>query len=252
MNFKYIAKNIKYFLNTSTFKIIYIITILIGMSLLISYKYSNPSASYFELFLSLLSTNSFVIFSYFLTSLIAGINTYLTFEKKRSYIIRLENKKEYLIHLLKNIWSVNTVLFIITTLTSLIMLNLINNNFIIEKFQYYSISNLTYIIYTLIRIFLLSQLLTTISILLFKLINHKIIIFMNLIIYGITMLTQVIEIPKSSILDMSFWVGYYISPDLYSSFMLEVSSTFLFLIIMLVLIIIIFDIDIKFMKQIGD
>ena len=113
MNYKYVISNTKFFLKTPTFKILYIVALLLIFSITLATKQTFPYSTYFELFNWLLYTPSFVLLGFFLIFLFSGFDIYFRFEKNHSYIIRLKSKRKYLTTLLSNIWIANTFLFLI-------------------------------------------------------------------------------------------------------------------------------------------
>lgn len=252
MNYKNISSNIKSFINTPMFKVIYIISLVLTFCILLGTKQSLPELSYFELYYVLLTNPSFILFNYFLISLIASISFFYNINKRYSYIIRLKSKKEYMIYLLKNIWVINIFIFIIITLSCLILLNLFGNNFSLSMFANYNILNIIYIIYILVRLLLLCGLLSVISVLFLLLINNKIVIIANLLLYGMIKEQPIRFNLRESLRDFTFWIGNYVIPDIYSSFLLDICCTSLFLIIIIIIIIIIFNVALRNMKQVGD
>ncbi len=252
MNYKYFKDNIIYFTKSSIFKMLYIFTLIVVVSIAYADKSLFPSATYIQLYIMLVTNPAFVSFCIFLIPLVSAIFIYSKFEKNRSYIIRLKNMKKYLLTLLKQIISVNIFIFVIIHLTTMTVLNLFGHDFKIGILSDYNIPDLLYLIYTIVRIGILSQMFVIISVCLFKVMKPGIVLFGNAVIYGTLFASEYSIGLLQSYADMPLWIGKYIITDLYGSFMLEVNCVILVLIIMTIFILLLINIIPKFIKQVGD
>ncbi len=254
MNYRYLKENLSHFMQTPVFKVLYIVSIVITLSIAYGTKSTNSNLTYIQLFLALMTNGAYVFYCLFFIPLITSISIYFRFEKNLFHILRLRTKKKYLSTLLKQVLIVNGFLFLVTVLTTLCILNLFGNDFTFSLYGDYNISNLLYLIYSLVRVHLISQMFVIISVCLFKIINPYIVLIANVITYIATlsfgMIVHIEDLigPKS----MSFWVGDYIIPLFFETFTQEISYTFAFLVLLSFLILIIFKITPRFIKQVGD
>ncbi len=252
MKYRYLKDNLHYFLSTPLFKVLYVIAIIIPLSVMYGNKMSMPDLTYIGLFCSLIENPSFVLYSLFFIPLVASTSIYLRFEKNRFHILRLKNKKNYLKTLLGQVLSVNSFLFLVLVMTTMIELNLFGTDFSISNYSDYNVSNLFYLIYSLFRLHFISQLFIILSICFFKILNPTVTIVMNIVTYLLVYM-QGNFITFESILkkSMSFWVGKYIMTDTYDSFLQEFQFTILFLVLFLFGTIVIVCLTPKCIKEVG-
>lgn len=253
MNYKYLKDHLHYFLSTSLFKVLYVIAIIIPLSIMYGNKTMDPELTYVELFCSLMENPSFVLYSIFFLPLVASTSIYLRFEKNRSYLLRLKDKKTYLETLLGQVLSVNLFLFIILMLTVLIELNLFGSDFSISNYLTYQVSNVFYLIYSLLRLHFFSQLFVIFSICCFKIFNPSVTIFLNILTYlFVYMQNNFITMESILTKSMSFWVGRYIMTDVYDSFYQELNFTVLYSLLFLFATIVLVKITPKFIREVGE
>lgn len=255
MDYKYILNNFKYFITSSIFKIMYIIYIILCIMHLNSTKVMEYnfrySFNYFEYLLNLMSNYSFIIVNLFITILISTLFIYHRFEKNLNYIIRCENKKKYLKEISANIFIINTIIYLILILTLAILTNFSSVNYNIKEYYSYNIPNVIYLLFLIIKYYVLIMIISLLNIYLIKLINEKIVIFLNIVIYGLTFIAAN-PVLVNNILEMPFLITSYIGNAQYSNFNLEMTCHFIFYLCLTIITTIIFIISSNNIRQIGD
>ncbi|MDD3341770.1 MAG: hypothetical protein PHN72_06260 [Bacilli bacterium] len=173
-----------------------------------------------------------------------NLNTCSTFETKFDYyIIRLENKKNFIKEIMKNSILMNLFYLLIFFLFYFMFLSLIKfGNFEIHNYSNYSINNFIYVIYYLIRYFLITILLNVITTYLY--LNFKMIATIG---FNVLFLIGFMMVPISAdpINNISLIIWFFLSPIVFSNFSLDVTSFITFLIIVEIIIIIIHKITLK-------
>lgn len=226
-NFKLINANIKHMLNAYRFKIIILFIICFN---LFGCIYIAISKNYLDALFSTLSNPYYSLLLLSLT-LVNTINTFNIFEKKDNYIIRFENREKYLKQLIINIFVSNTVLFVINLFVLLIFLNLfIGNYFVITSWHNYNIPNIIYLLFYITRIFTIIQIVSIINSLLFKLLNFKIVIILNGLIYGPFIFGNHINETIDSLLKIKILIHEYFLYNEYAGFLLEIIYSSIYII----------------------
>lgn len=247
-NFKIIRENSKYLLETYRFRLIILFLICFNIY---GTGYLTTNETYIDGILVIL-TNGYYIVSMLAMFLINTINTIDMYENNIFYIIRFKNRKEYLLQLIKNVIISNLILFFINILVLLIGMNVFVNNFVLENILDYSIPNIVYLIFYLLRMMVLIQMISVISLLIIKLFNVKISIVANIIIWLFIMVSPYnMGAVVNSILDMHIFISDYFRLHLYSGFILEVLCSTIYITILLIISYIMFYITKNKMRQIG-
>ena len=248
-NFKLIKENIKYMLTGYRFRIIFMFLICFN---LFGVGYLAYNQHYINGLLSIM-TNPYYVISLLAMVLINTINTFGMFEKSDLYIIRFKDRKEYLIQLTKNIIVSNSVLFVINLIVLIIGLNIfVGNRFVIENWMDYSIPNILYVVFYLIRMFFLVQIVATISAFLLKLMDSRIVIILNVILWSLFLMSPYASNFKVNTLSDMFWnFCDYFRIHLYSGLAYEILCSTIYISILLVLTFILFHISKSNIKKIG-
>lgn len=176
------------------------------------------------------STNYFNMI-FFLLLLLNSINIYYVVKKNYNYLIRLENRNNYI----KNLVSVNFIfnmlwccIIFILILSCNILFRLQDFN-IISSIVNYNVSNIVYGCFYLFRYYIFSLLISTIFILfLAKYNERKSYIFMLIFVFGFLILRESSEI--ISTFNILPW-KYYLLIN-YSSFIMEASYSLLYCVIL--------------------
>jgi len=248
-NYKIIKENIKYMLIGYRFKTIFMFLICFN---LFGSGYLAYNRHYIDGLLSVL-TNSYYVICFMSMILINTINTFDMFEKNSFYIIRFIDRKEYLIQLIRNIIVSNAVLFVINIIVLIIGLNLfVGSRFVVESFMNYLVPNILYVLFYLIRMFFLIQTVATISVLLFKLIDSKIVIIMNIVLWSSFLISPYkLNFRVNSLLDMFWNFCEYFRVHYYSGFGMEVLCSTIYVSALLLLIFALFNFSKNNIKKIG-
>lgn len=252
MKVKYIKENIKYLLNDYRFKLIILFVICCNF---FGAAYLARNSDYISAIMDIF-TQEYYDVAFFALILVNTINTYDMFEKNSCYIIRFNNKKEYLIQLIKNILISNTILFIINLLVSLIFLNFFGNQFIIKKYDIYGISynipNLLYIVFYMFRFYIIVSIISLINACLIKLVNSKCAIFINVLLWIVFIFYPYNSHVINSISDIPLVFCSYFRVQFYSGFALESACSILYIFMLLIIGLVLFNIAKNRIKQIGE
>lgn len=245
---KYIIQNIKYLLLDYRFKLIVMFMLCFNFIGSIYFAYNNY---YLEGFLAIF-TNIYYVATFFALILFNTLNTYNMFEKNTYYIIRFDNRKEYLIQLIKNVLISNAIIFIINILVSFIFLNFFGGNLIIQNYMNYNVSNILYVIFYIARFLILSSIISIINICLLKLIDSKIIIFVNAILWITFIFYPYSQALINSIFNLPLMLCDYFRAKVYSNFFMESACSILYIIFLIIITTIIFNITKNRIKKIGE
>lgn len=164
----------------------------------------------------------------FLILFISSIFTMNAVNKDYNSFLRYQNKKEYMISLIKTITYINIITYIIYSLFGLIFIiikYLGSISFI--QFEYYQIPFFIYNIYLYFKYFVILNMLIIISIMLYKnigkilgsVIGFLLLIFKDGYPYNVDKI--------SSVENIHLFYGYYLSVFEYSSFTLDLCAFFL-------------------------
>lgn len=213
-------KIISYLTSTEMFKILFIIGVIVAF-----YASFVLGSSTDNLIDAILIPYQFYIFNILFCALIFfnTMNTCITYEKDFSfYILRLENKKNYVREIIKNSIIVNLFYFLIYFLCYFTFLNLIKfENAQIHVYAIYTFSNLFYVIYYLARYMIILLLLGVISSLLYLNFGKTVPFLLN-IVFWIGMPLQGMIEPISHI---SFVIWKFFNATTFSSFSLDICSS---------------------------
>ena len=246
---KFIKEQFNYYIKSDRFK--FIVGIMIIFSLFIT-MYVTTEYSYINSILYTF-TDTIVLIFIISTFLMNTINTINLFDKNEEYIIRYKTKKTYLKNLLKRILINNFFLFFIQIVLLILLLIVFNRNgIIIDKIGGYSVTNLTYTIFYVLRTFVIIQIFSIISALLYK-IGLKIVMWLFNI--GIFLCIITVPIRQDYIIDSYSKAfinpGEYLQVQQYKNFGFELEISFLYIIGWIIITYIIYLISIKKVKQIG-
>lgn len=245
---KYIIQNIKYLLLDYRFKLIIMFMLCFNFVGAIYFAYNFY---YLEGFLQIF-TDPYYVFAFLALILFNTLNVYSMFEKNTYYIIRFNDRKEYLIQLIKNVLTSNTIIFIINILVAFIFLNFFGGKLVIQNYMNYNIPNILYMIFYIARFLILSSIISIINTCLLKLIDSKIIILMNSCCWITFIFYPYSPSLINSIFNMPLMLCDYFRTELYSNFFMESACSILYIIVLIVITAIIFNISKNKMKKIGE
>ena len=231
---------LNYITSNERFKIIFVMSIVLavygGVGLGIS------SGNYLD---SILSCFTFNVFNVFIIALLFlnTLNTCSIFDKEFSfYTIRLENKRNYLKQVIKIVLLVNLFYFLIFFLLYFMALNIFNfGQLNIYKFMNYNVTNLTYMIFYMVRFIVISMIICSLSALIFINFKERIMIMFNFVFMAGFMVNFAYDANKT----FSILPWHYYEIMRYPSFMTEISYSLLFIFILEVIYAIIYNFTIK-------
>ncbi len=222
---------------TSTFKIILFFTIVTAFygAYVIGYGIDG----FFEPII-FSHTNSYYNVMFFAVLALNTINTSRIFTENTDYIIRLDNRKNYLKKLVVIVTKVNILLIIIHLFSFFTILLFTKfDNFKITEYLDYDINNLSYSVFLLLRYYIYAILFSIINSLFYERFGEKktmIIDFIFVICFGFGISSSMMES------NFSFLPWEYFKLKNYGSFSKEIIISIFYLIIIEVLAIILFKI----------
>ena len=258
MKIKHIFENIKYLIGKDWLLKIILLSGIISLCGVYSYKSLGFNSSNFrpnviDGLIDIASNRMFPIVLFFLLLLFSAMHIYTNFEKNTIYIMRFNTKREYLQNLVKTILIANSIVFIAILLTTTFVFIVFIGPIIKISFNnFYNTYNIVYLLYFLIKIFLLSQILSILSVILCKIINKKIVLFLNILFYSISLGMYYVIGSISSIKQMKWDITSYLSMIKYDSFDLEITIAIIYILIWIIICSIVFEIGYRNIKDIDD
>lgn len=236
---------VKYILDTEKFKIIFLT---IFSTCFFSFFNILPSVSYSEAIFNFISSPIF-LFPLISIIFISSCIFLESFDKDYSSLLRFNNKIDYLKKLLFSITIGNFIIFLSAIGVGILFVTL--KYFGLMTFsdvEYYNISYMIYSIFTIIKYFIIINILSMIGICIHKIFS-KIIGYL----YYLTILAIYYCYPISSNIigyfsSKSLNFKYYLTSVQYASFSLETSHTIIFICILFLLLTLLIYLLIKFNK----
>ena len=244
---KIILSNVKTIFETTYFKM----SLILMLVLSIYGGYLSAGFNYLEGFISILSFPIFFTFAVLVPFLVITFCTCNYFDKNEYLISRLTSRKEYLKTLILTVFVVNLFVYIIMLIIIIIALNLFPKAGIGFKFNdLLNCHNFIYLIFIIVRLFCIIQSISIFNTLLCRIINSKIIVGMNMILYGSFIAFSYLNVDKiTSILNIPLYIGNYLIISKYDNFFIEFCCTTIYISI---LVLINYLLSIFVTKKLGD
>lgn len=243
---KYSFEKFKYMASAQQFKITFLMILIanaygiFGLAL---------RTSYYDGFFAIM-TNKYYIVLLFIIFLLNSVNTNSMVEENYSYILRLESKSKYIIELLKSVAFNNMIIFLIIIMTLLTGLNIFNPQG--NSIYYHNDINIwIYIIFYILRVFVILQIISSISVLFLKIFGLRFVIIINVLFYASLIANFSRGDTITSVFNMSLMVGDYFSLSRYTSFTLELWLSILFTMFLLSVLLVLLQIAKNHLRQIG-
>ena len=228
--------NIISFMNSNNFKTIFVCQLLITLYSFFAYGLvlnKEINLSYLDKYININSSIWFFSISYIF--LLLFVQIYIIKKYTNNYILvsRFNNIKAFWKFIRNIILLVNSILYFVSQILLLIMLNFTINKFEIKVMDTYNITNITYSIFVFIKNYLLMLSISLLNFNLIRVFKEKIVIICNVLLftYMSTSLLRVGTVKR--ITDMSFYLYDYIAGCKYSSFKLEIICFLIFNIIII-------------------
>lgn len=236
----------KEFINSWKFKILIAMSFIITFFVMTNYGLNK---SYSVAMLTVLTSNIYLVCGLFLPLLVTTINIYNIFNDNHFLSIRIKSKKEKTKELLKNIFYSNSLMFLIVILILLVGLNLMcaSNLEFMNSYQFYNIPNIIYIIFYIIRLYVILMIVSLFNGFMLSKISPKLVIFLNVVFYGIMFIYPYAPITegRTSILDTSPLIFEYLNLNSYSTFITEILCSIFSLLLPILLLKIILNLNFK-------
>lgn len=249
---KYIIKNIETVFSNKLLKVFTLILLIF-----FGYFCANTSRElcYFDSVISSLTYSMFLIPCYMPIFILIDVLIINLFEKSSMLIIRFNNKKKYLTELIKNIFVGNTFLFITFLIIILTFFNFFSNGDLSIKYiEVFHTTNLIYSIYTIIKLYMLTIVLSITFTLILKLFNKIISLILSFIFISSLYIQQFFNYDiVDSIFKMPIFIGNYLLDIFeFKSFSLNIICLILIVIFMSAINCGLFKLTLKFMKKVGE
>lgn len=236
---KYLIENFKMIANSSNFLLMLIILLVMNIFMSFSGIFT------FDYFKGIYSTYTNMFYNLILFGVLLAntINTVKFFDRNLSYIIRFNNKKDYIKELLKNVVFSNTILYSLNFLLLFIFINIfLGNTISFTLWKNYTILNIVYITFYLLKSFILYQLLLFSIVCVQKLFN-KIVMFLYsfLLVFPIIFHENKIQTIDSFKKMLLFPMDYLLKNE-YANFTVELSQSLIYITFWTIFCYVIFDV----------
>ncbi len=216
---RYIFEFYKQFVSSSKFILVFLLSIVISFYGVIQIAFNtNYSVGFIRIY-----TNGIYIMSLLLILLLNTKITFDSFEQNQCFIIRFSSRKKFLKELIKSCCFNNFCTLLLNIALVMIGLNIFNPNVIDSQLEIFTLPSQYYIIFTLFKFLILSQVITIINVLLLKIINKKVVVSLNIVLYVLIGFASTQYSNINSIKQMPIFIGDYFCVNLYSSFLFEMS-----------------------------
>lgn len=221
---KIIGNHLRTISTTSYFKMSMVLVLLFALY----GGYLSMGFNYLEGFISILSSPLFFVFGVLVPFLVISLCTHTYFDKNEYLISRLSSKKKYLITFILTVFIVNCFVYVLMIITIMIALNLFpKNGFGFLYNPSLHCHNLLYLGFILVRLFCIIQIISIFSMLLCKIMSPKIVILLNMALYGSFLsLTYLNVNPINQISQIPLYIGNYLIISKYKNFGIELFCTF--------------------------
>lgn len=246
---KYIFNYISNVLSNKFFAVFIAISLII-FSVLIATLDTN--IGYWKSLVFGLTYNHFICLAFLPMTMMFNVLMLNMFENNSSLVIRFKSTKTYIIELIKNIFISNTIFYFCLIMSILTLMNLFNNNFSINFIKILGITDLQYMIYTVIKLYLLMLIFSMFFLVIYKRFN-KIFSFIAGFIFIFSLYPISYELTKlKNIFDIKLYLGnYYFDKLVYSNFSLQLLNFIIIIIFYTVLLFVMYIFYYKKTKRID-
>ncbi len=243
----YIFEFYKQSVASSKFVLVFLLSIVISFYAVIQIAFNtNYSIGFVRIY-----TNGIYVMALLLILLLNSKITFDNFEQNQSFIIRFSTRKKYLKELIKNCCFSSFCTLLLNIVLVMIGLNIFNPNTSLPDYEIFPIASKYYIIFVLFKFLILSQIITILNVLLLKIINKKIVIPINILLYVLIGFNSVQYSKINAINQIPLFIGDYFCFNIYNSFAFEISCFLLYASILFAGITILNSITKKRMRDIG-
>ena len=246
-NFKYRFELYKQSLNTQKFMLVFALSIIFAIYGVLALGFMDD---YITGFVNVF-TGSIYVAGVLLILLLNTSNLLSIFESNQFYIIRFKTRKEYLVELIKTVLFSNLCTLLLNVILVVIGLNIFNKYNSSVTVMGYNMSPWIYIIYMIIKFIILSSIISIITVLLFKILNKKIVIVLNIILYIFIAATPYSATTINSIINIPLFIGTYFMKAAYSNFLFEILCFLLYSSVLIIIIEVVKNITLKRMKDVS-
>lgn len=249
MKNKYIYNKVSEFINSKIFVgLVFYILIFSVVTCITHSEYDKFSAMAYSM------TNFLYLgLSIFPVITFLTIKSKEVFQKESIVVIRFKNKAEFKKVLIKYLMIVITIIYLVILVSLLIGVNIVNyNSYQIVFNEEFGVASVYYFIYIFVRTYLVCLLYSIINLLLLDLIENKILILFNGILYALIFTGGYRTITISSIKDIPIiCTDILLNSTIYDSFLINVEINALLFLVFIILITILYHVSIKRRKDLG-
>ncbi len=245
----YIIANVEAVLKNKFLKIFLIVALLVFGYFCTTL---NVNENYFDTLSVALTYPQFLTFCFLPAVILIDLYIFQLFEKNMMAISRFKTKDAYLKEMVKNVFFANSIFFIIMIIIVLTIFNFIlPANFNIYYIKELGMNNLLYLIYILIKLYLMMIIFSTILTLLLKLINKNLVIILGVLFTVSLCFIHEVDRVVEHIWQMPKYFGtYFLGIVQYKNLFLSMVSPIIMFIIMIVIIFILYKIIIRLKKDV--
>lgn len=196
-----------------------------------------------------IATNNIYICILSLIFLTCTFSTMINCDKSHYLIMRMNSKKDYFIHQLKYSLFIYIIIYLSNLIILFTFLNLFSKGLKIENYLDYNISNIIYIIFTIVKHFVFYGFIVTFFIFLIKFLNKKVALFFTILISSAPISVKYILIIKDNNNFSQLFHWNHLRIQYYESFIMESITVLKSFFIYLVFTLIVYGILIKFISK---
>lgn len=247
-NLAYKYQNFKYSLDTQKFKIVFLLSLISAIYGVCTFAFKMD---YVNGFLNILNA-FFYILMLVLIILINTLNTFDIYTSNKFYIMRFNNRKQFLVDLIKGIVFNNFMIIIMNIFLVIIGLNIFNENTDLFTVNSDGIHIWIYLIYKILKFIILLEIISVANTLILFVFNKKIVLLVN---FCLCMLLVAVPYTQTgsidSIVKIPLFIWQYFFTYKYSNFIFEIVSFLLYIMIAIGILKLSTNLIIKYVKKLG-
>lgn len=248
----YIIGNVKIVFSNKIIQIFSIVSLLI-----IGYFAStiDRESDYFVSISSTLTYQQFITLCFLPMLFFTDLQIINLYDNNSMLIIRFKNKKRYIKEMIKNVLCCNNFTFLVLLLTIFTFFNFFGNgDFSVKYIEQYGTTNIIFAFYTIIKLYILSNMVSIIFTLIIKLTNKLCYTLMFICISASLYICQWVSYDVvSSIFKSPYYFGFYFLSNVkFISFKLNLLSFFIICLVQFFTIIFLYKLTVKKSRVVGN
>lgn len=219
-------------LENTRFKVTIIMIVLLGF---MAFGTITERMTFIEGIYNVMTWNYFIMVL-LLLFMFNAYNIYTSLINNYSFMIRIDNYKEFFKKMIKFIFISNLIIyFIVLVIVILCALIKTGDNMKIDNYYFYNISNLLYLIFHIIRSYFILNVVVIFALSTYKLFNEEV----GVLIAGVLPLSLaffnsfISDIEITNVFKLPLYYGMYFISNNYGSFIFEICMSILFICLVL-------------------